>query len=142
MNDRMDQWLARLPDERPSPDLAARIVLAVAERRRVKARWRRTGIAAGALGLLGLTLMAISWPASGALPAAPGSEAIIQAVSGLLSAPLETLAGSAQATIAWESSLVEGIEIAFVLGAVLLTLGAVGGLARLLRRSESLNGYS
>ena len=142
MNDRMDQWLARLPGERPSPDLAARIVLAVAERRRVKARWRRTGIAAGALGLIGLALMAFSWPASGALPAAPDGEAIIQAVSGLLSAPLETLAGSAQATIVWESSLVEGIEIAFVLGAVLLTLGAVGGLARLLRRSESLNRYS
>ncbi len=142
MNDRMDRWLARLPDEKPSPDLAARITLAIADRRRVKARWRRTGIAAGALGLLGLTLMAISWPASGTLPAAPGSEAITQAVSGLLSAPLETLAGSAQATIAWESSLVEGIEIAFVLGALLLTLGAVGGLARLLRRSESLNGYS
>jgi hypothetical protein len=142
MSDRMDRWLARLPDESPSPDLAPRIILAVAERRRVKARWRRTGIAAGALGLLGLALMAISWPGSGALPAALDGEALVQAVSGLLSAPLETLAGSAQAAIAWESALVEGIEIAFVLGAVLLTLGAVGGLARLLRRSESLNGYS
>jgi len=142
MNDRMDQWLARLPDERPSPDLAPRIILAVAERRRVKNRWRQTGIVTSALGLLGMALMAISWPASEALPAVPDAETIIQALSGLLSTPLETLAGSAQATIAWESSLVAGIEIAFVLGAVLLTLSAVGGLARLLRRSESVDVYS
>jgi hypothetical protein len=141
MNDRMDQWLARLPDERPSPDLAPRIILAVAERRRVKSWGRRTGIGAGALGLLGMALMAVSWPASEALPAAPDGQAIILALSGLLSAPLETLAGSAQATIAWESSLVAGIEIAFVLGAVLLTLGAVGGLVRLLRRPESVDVY-
>jgi hypothetical protein len=142
MSDRMDHWLARLPDERPAPDLAPRIILAVAERRRVKGRWQQMAVGAGAVGLFGLALMAFSWPGSGALPAALDGEALIQAVSGFLSAPLETLAGSAQAAIAWESALVEGIEIAFVLGAVLLTLGAVGGLARLLRRSESLNGYS
>ncbi len=142
MNDRMDEWLRRLPEESPSPDLAQRIILAVAERKRAMALWRRTGIVASALGLVGMALMAVSWPAAEALPTAPNAEAILQAISGLVSSPLETLAGSAQATIAWETAMVEGIEIAFVLGAVLLTLGAVAGLARLLRRSEPVVAYS
>jgi len=142
VNDRMDQWLGRLPDDGPAPDLAARINLAIAERSRLKARWGRVGAAAIALALIGMTLMAVSWPVSGVLPAAPDSAAVLEAAEGFLSAPLEALGGSAEAAIAWESSLAEGVEVAFVVGVVLLTLGSVGGLARLLRRSESLNGYS
>jgi len=142
VTDRMDHWLKRLPDDGPSPELASRIMLAIAERGRLKARWRRAALAAGALGLIGLTLIAISWPIAGALPAAPDGEAVLKTVGEFLTAPLETLGGSAEAAIAWESSLAEGIEIAFVLGVVFLVMGAVGGLARLLRRSESMNGYS
>jgi hypothetical protein len=138
----MDFWLRRLPDDGPSPDLAARISLAIEERGKLKARWRRLAVAAGALGLVGLTLMSLSWPTLGSLPAAPDGAAVLNAVGQFLASPLETLAGSAEATIAWESSLAEGIEIVFVLGVVFLTIGAVGVLARLLRPSESLNGYS
>lgn len=138
MNDRMDQWLARLPDEGPAPDLAARINGAIAERSRARALWRRGAIAAAALGLIGAVLMAVSWPASGSLP---DSAAFLEAASSFLTAPLQALGGSAEAALAWESSLAEGIEVAFIAGMLLLTLGSVVGLARLLRQRETLNGY-
>jgi anti-sigma factor RsiW len=137
----MDQWLSRLPDDVPAPDLPARINRAIAERSRARALWRRGGIAAAALGLVGVVLMAVSWPASGALPAAPDTAALLEAASSFLSAPLQALGGSAEVAVAWESSLAEGIEVAFVAGMVLLTLGSVVGLARLLRQKETLNGY-
>jgi len=138
VNDRMDRWLARLPDDGPAPDLAARINRAIAERSRARALWRRGAIGAAALGLVGAGLMAVSWPASGSLP---DSAAVLEAASGFLSAPLQAVSGSAEAALAWESSLAEGIEVAFVAGMVLLTLGSVVGLARLLRPRETLNGY-
>jgi hypothetical protein len=138
----MDDWLSRLPEDGPAPDLAARINLAVAERIRQRARWGRAAVAAGAFGLIGMVLMAISWRVSGALPGVPDPSAILEAAGTFLSSPLDALGGSAEAALAWESSLVEGIEIAFLIGVVLLTLGSVGGLVRLLRPSGSLNGYS
>jgi hypothetical protein len=141
VSDQIDLWLARLPKDGPSPDLAARINLAVSERIRMKARWGRAAIAAGALGLIGILLMALSWRVSGALPAVPDPSSILEAAGTFLSSPLEAVQGSAGAVLAWESSLVEGIEIAFLVGAVLLTLGSFGGLARLLRPSGSLSGY-
>ncbi len=142
MNDRMDLWLRRLPDNGPAPDLAARIMLAIEERGRLKARWRKLAIAAGALGVVGLTLMILSWSAVEALPTVPDGAAVLEAIGEFLLAPLDTLGGSAEAVVVWESSLAEGIEIAFVVGAVLLTLGAVGGLARLLRKGEAWNRVS
>jgi hypothetical protein len=142
MNDRMDHWLARLPVDGPAPDLAARINLAIAERGRLKARWRRAAIVAAAFGLVGMTLMALSWPISVELPMAPDFAAVLETASAFLSAPLDAVAGSAEAALAWESSLAEGIEIAFLVGVLFLMLGSVGGLARLLRHSGSPNGYS
>jgi hypothetical protein len=138
----MDNWLARLPRESPSPDLAARINLAVVRRASLRARWRRGGIVAGSLGLIGVALMAISWASSGALPAAPDPSAFLEAAGSVLSSPLEAVGGSAQAALTWESSLAEGVEIAFLMGAVLLTLASAVGLARLLRGGGSVNGYS
>jgi hypothetical protein len=136
----MDDWLARLPQDGPSPDLAARINQAVVERIRLRGRWGRAAAAAGAFGVLGMLLMAVSWRVSGALPAVPDPSAILEAAGTFLSSPMEAVEGSAEAVLAWESSLVEGIEIAFLMGVVLLTLGSVGGLARLLRPSGSLGG--
>jgi hypothetical protein len=138
----MDHWLARLPKDGPSPDLAARINLAVTERIRTRARWGRAAMAAAAFGVLGVLLMAVSWRVSGVLPAVPDPSAILEAAGVFLSSPMEAVQGSAEAVLAWESSLVEEMEIAFLMGVVLLTLGSVGGLARLLRPGGPLGGYS
>ncbi len=55
--DELDRLLGRLPEERPSPDLAAAITLAV--HRRHRRRQAARGVAAFFLGLLGLWL---AWP--------------------------------------------------------------------------------
>lgn len=142
MTDGMDGLLARLPSETPAPDLVPRVLQAVAQRRRLQARGRRAALVAAALSLIGLAMMGVSWPALGTLPSVPDGEALLQAAGSFLSAPLQTLAGSAGSALAWETSLAESIEIAFVLGIVLLMTGAVGALMRLVRRPASPNGSS
>ena len=59
--DEMDRLLGRLPEEGPSPDLAAAITTAV--HRRHRRRQAARGVAASCLGLLGLWLASpgISW---------------------------------------------------------------------------------
>jgi hypothetical protein len=138
----MDHWLSNLPEDGPSRDLVARINLTVAHRERLRARWRRGAVAAGTVGLIGAVLVSVSWISTGALPALPDPSALLDAAGGFLSSPLNAVGGSAQAALAWETSLAEGMQIAFLLGAVLLTLGSAGGLVRLLGGGGSMNGYS
>lgn len=146
MNDRLDELLARLPSDPPAPDLTARIVAAVAHRRRSRARWRQVGVAALACAFVGIALTARSWPeAAGVLTptlTVPDADALNQTVDTFFSSPLESLAALVSAALAWETALAEGIGVVFLLGIVLLAAGAFGGLARLLQRASLLNGYS
>src|SRR3972149_4085939 len=133
MNDRMDELLSRLPSEPPTSDLAARIVQAVSQRRQARRRWRRVGLAALASGLGGFVLLLSSWSeAIGVLPAAgslPDASSLSQWITAFLAAPQEALVDLADSAIAWEAALSEGIGVLLLLGIVLLTVGACGGLA-------------
>ena len=146
MDDRLDELLARLPSEPPAPDLSARIIAAVARRRRARVGWRLAGVVAMACALVGVALIASSWPIELAARApavtAPDAEVITQAVSDFLAAPPEALTEWVDEAVVWETALAEGIGAAFLLGIVLLTVAIFGGLARLLSRSAPLNGYS
>jgi hypothetical protein len=146
MNDRMDEYLARLPGESPAADLAVRIIALVAARRRVQAFWRRIG----ALVLVGLaagaSLVALSWGEATSMLAsnlAPeGGTALSEIIEGYLTSPLDSVSSGIQSVVSLQDILAEGIGVAFLLGIVMLAIAAFGGLARLLQHSPSANGYS
>jgi hypothetical protein len=145
MDDRLNELLARLPSELPAPDLPARIIAAVEQRRRARMRWRIAGVVAMACAFAGVALIASSWPielaARAAAVTAPDADAISQAVGGFLAAPSEALTALVDTALAWETALAEGIEAALLLGIVLLTAAIFGGLARLLSRPAPPNSY-
>jgi hypothetical protein len=144
--DELDELLARMPSEPPALDLSARIITAVAQRRRARIGWRLAGVVATACAIVGVALIASSWPIEVAARApavtAPDADAISQAVSDFLAAPVETLTELVDEALVWETVLAEGIGAAFLLGIVLLTVAIFGGLARMLRGAAPLNGYS
>ena len=146
MHDRMDEWLAHLPGEPPAPDLVARIVTALDNRRRTQARWRQIGFMA-AVGLaVGGALVVLSWAEATSFLASnlagPDGSGLSQIIEAFLASPLVSVSGWVQSAISLQSALAEGIAIAFSLGIVLLAVAAFGGLARLLRPSPPANGYS
>ncbi len=145
MDDRLDELLARLPSEPPAPDLSARIIAAVEQRRRARMRWRLAGVVAMACAFAGVALIASSWPIELAARAAavtpPDADAFNQAVGDFLAAPSEALTELVDSALAWETTLTEGIGAALLLGVILLAAAVFGGLARLLSRSAPPNRY-
>jgi hypothetical protein len=146
MDDRLDELLTRLPSEPPAPDLLARIIAAVEQRRRTRMRWRLVGVVATACAVVGLVLIASAWPIELASRAPaltePDAGAFSQSVSDFLAAPSEAFSELIGAVLVWETALAEGIGAALLLGILLLTVAIFGGLARLLRGAALLNGYS
>ena len=145
MSDPLDQWLARLPDEPPARDLTARIVAAVAQRRRARTMWRHLGATALVCALAGVMLVLVSWPqvVASLTPAVNSFETnnLAPAFNALLTTPGETLIAWLDAGLAWQAAQAEGIGVAFMLGVALLAVAAFGGLAQMFR-TRAPNGYS
>ncbi len=145
MSDPWDGWLARLPNEPPARDLTARIVAAVAQRRRARTMWRHLGATALACALAGVLLVLVSWPqvVASLTPAVNSFETndLAPAFYALLATPGETLMAWLDAGLAWQAAQAEGIGVAFMLGVALLAVAAFGGLAQMFR-TRAPNGYS
>jgi hypothetical protein len=145
MSDPWDEWLARLPIEPPAPDLSARIVSVVAQRRRARTMWRHLGAAALACALAGVMLVLVSWPqvVASLTPAVNSFETnyLAPAFNALLTTPGETLIAWLDAGLAWQAAQAEGIGVAFMLGVALLAVAAFGGLAQMLH-ARAPNRYS
>jgi hypothetical protein len=142
MNDRLDDLLARLPQaDRPAPDLAARIILAVALRRQARRMGQRVGAAALACGLAGLALTALAWPealsVSIGLSGTLDATALTQVLAALLADPLGASLEWLNSGLAWQASLAQGASVALTLGLVLLAAAAFGALARLLAAASA-----
>ena len=145
MTSPLDERLARLVGETPAPDLTARIILAVAQRRRARLMWQRIGLAALTCALAGTVLVLISWPQvfASVAPALNAFEAndLVLPLNALFAAPFETFTTWLEAGMTWQASQVEGMGEAFILGVALLAVAAFGGLAQMLH-ARTPNGYS
>lgn len=137
--DPLDTHLPHLPNEIPAPDLAARIVAAVARRQRTLVMWRRTQWLTLACTGLGLALIFISWAHTagnlGSALTTLETNDLQPAFNALVAAPAETVGGWLDAGLAWQSAQTEDIGLAFTLGIVLLSVAAFAGLAQLLNNS-------
>jgi predicted anti-sigma-YlaC factor YlaD len=134
------QLLSRLPPEAPPPRLAPAVVAAVARRRRSETAWRRLATVSAGAALLGLVLVALAWPdVARLMPAVVGGAQMSAGIlsgtdlTALLDVPAQTLGTLASTTFDWGSGLTGGAGEALLMGLVLLTGAAFGGLAQLLR---------
>ena len=136
MKDWLDEGLSRLPNEAPSPELAGRILAAVAERRRVQRVQRRLKALTLACAAAGVALLLSVWPEvfAAAPPALHEFEmnALLPALNAFLVAPAETFVAWLEAGQAWQAALSEGAGVLGLLGLALLAAAAFGGLAQML----------
>lgn len=137
--DLLDTQLPHLPGEVPAPDLAARIVAAVARRQRTLVMWRRIRWLMLASAGIGLTLILISGAhvLNSLTPALQALETndLQPAFNALVAAPTDTLFGWLDAGLAWQSAQVQDLDIVFTFGIALLSVAAFAGLAQLLNSS-------
>jgi predicted anti-sigma-YlaC factor YlaD len=148
-HEQTSRLLSRLPVEDPPPSLAQNIVAAVrrqqevdrrreAELRRGELAWRRVAAASVVCALAGLALVVVAWPdvlnvaTAAAGTAAASANAPQATLTALLDLPLETLGQIASSTVDWGTMLTQGAGAGLLLGLVLLTAAAFGGLAQLL----------
>jgi hypothetical protein len=140
MNDRLDDWLARLPGEPPAPNLAARIIAALAQRRRARWLWRRIQATSLACALAGAGLLLVSSPSMVASLVttlnAFGTNELVSALNTFLAAPAETVLSWLEAGATWQTSLAQDIGLVFMLGVALVAVAAFGGLAQMLHTRE------
>lgn len=139
MVDPLDTRLAHLPSEAPAPELAARIVAAVARRQQTLVMWRRIRWLTLACTGIGLTLILISAAhfANSLGPALTTLETndLQPTFNALVAAPTETVMGWLDIGLAWQSAQAEDIGLAFTVGIALLSVAAFAGLAQLLNSS-------
>ena len=138
MEDRLDELLTHLPlAQEVAPDLPARIIGAIAQRRQARAMRRRVGGAALACALAGISLVAISWPEASATLATrlafPDASALFTGFVDLLTSPMSTITELVSSGLAWQVSLADSVGVVLSLGVVLLSIAAFGGLARMLQ---------
>ena len=138
-----NRLLSRLPAEVPPAGLAQDILAAVrqkqeadrrreAEWRRGERIWQRVAAASVVCGLAGLVLVAAAWPdVLNVAAAAAGTSVPQTSLTGLVDLPLETWGQIASSAVDWATMLTQGAGVALLLGLVLLTAGAFGGLAEL-----------
>ncbi len=126
----------RLPVEPAPPELAARIVRALAARQHS----RGAGPLTLACVLLGLALVLVSLPEVAAslsdVLRAFGASDLTPLVSGFVATPVETFVAWLEAGMTWHASLTESVGAAFLLGVVLLAAAAFGGLVQMLRAAS------
>ncbi len=138
MHDPLDNYLRHLPGETATPDLAARIVSAVGERRRARVMWQRIGMVTCACALLGATFVLISWSHIADTVVTPlttvGTNSFLHALDTLLASPSDTFTAWMDAGLTWQAAQAEGIGLVFTLGVALLSAAAFGGLAQLLKQ--------
>jgi hypothetical protein len=118
------------------PDLAARIVAAVAVRQRSLVMWRRIRWLMVASAGIGVALILVSWAhvANTLNPTLNALETndLQPAFNALVATPTETLANWLDAGLAWQSAQAEDIGLMFTVGIALLSVAAFAGLAQLL----------
>jgi hypothetical protein len=146
MKDRLDELLTHLPQEAPAPDLAARIISAVAWRQRARTMRRRASGVVLACGFAGIVLVTLSWPevteAFATASTAPDANALSLVLDNIITSPLETLTGLLNRALEWETTLADSVSLVLMLGITLLAVAAFGGLVQQLRLTAPLNGNS
>jgi anti-sigma factor RsiW len=149
-----NRLLSRLPAETAPAGLGQGILAAVrrkqaadrrreAELRRGERIWQRVAAASVVCALAGLALVAAAWPDVLNVAAAAAGVSVPQtSLTGLVDVPLETWGQIASSAVDWATVLTQGAGAALLLGLVLLTAGAFGGLAELVHTGRKfVNGH-
>jgi anti-sigma factor RsiW len=132
----------RLPIEPASPLLAMRINQVVERKRRVIATGYRPGLAywAVACGLIGAFLVGTTWTQLSSLitrvPSISDTSLWQAVISAFLAEPSNAVTEVVNTGLTWQNVLSDGMDIALLVGLVLLSLAIFGGLVEMLVPKE------